>query len=159
MVTGIETAGLVLAAFPIVISALEHYRKGLEPFKDWVRYRQELKALHRLIKREETHYRITCELLLSRLVDGNYQRSLLCNPGGDLWKDISLRRRISSFLLSSLESFDSTVEEINECLQHLVFQLDVDHTGKVCRLYFTRNSTLLQLFVITLLSKLRCCAR
>ena len=31
MVTGIEAAGLVLAAFPILISASEHYRKDLEP--------------------------------------------------------------------------------------------------------------------------------
>ncbi len=66
MITGVETAGmlssssapptgirllidkvtgLIVAAFPILVSALEHYNEGLKPLKNFVRYQQFIKDL------------------------------------------------------------------------------------------------------------------
>lgn len=44
MLTGVETAGLVLASFPLLISALEHYREGFESLKEWWKFRTEFLA-------------------------------------------------------------------------------------------------------------------
>lgn len=53
MLSGIETAALVLGIFPLLIAALDHYKAGLEPLQTFSHYKLrviELKgdlALHR----------------------------------------------------------------------------------------------------------------
>jgi len=37
--SGVEIAGFVLAAFPLLISAGEHYREGFEPLVKWKKFR------------------------------------------------------------------------------------------------------------------------
>lgn len=43
--SGVEAAGFVLAAFPLLISALEHYRESAEVLKDWWRYKREYRKV------------------------------------------------------------------------------------------------------------------
>lgn len=43
--SGVEAAGFVLAAFPLCISALEHYRESAEVLKDWWRYKREYRKV------------------------------------------------------------------------------------------------------------------
>jgi hypothetical protein len=51
MVTGVETAGLVLAALPLIISALTSYQKGLERTSNlWNRKQYELKVRRLIIR-------------------------------------------------------------------------------------------------------------
>src|SRR5579859_7867061 len=45
VMTGVEIAGLVLGALPIVISAVESYRKGLNPLLDYFHYNSTLRTL------------------------------------------------------------------------------------------------------------------
>src|SRR6266480_4445731 len=68
MITGVEAAGLVLAILPLLISGLDHYREGLIPIKDWLRYRSEVKCLIRNLNVEQVRFRIICEKLLSGIV-------------------------------------------------------------------------------------------
>jgi hypothetical protein len=42
MVTGVETAGLVLAVLPLPIAALEDYKRGLKPSRRFLAWRLEL---------------------------------------------------------------------------------------------------------------------
>ena len=50
MVTGVETAGLVLAALPLIISALTSYQKGLKQTSNlWSRKQYKLKVQHLII--------------------------------------------------------------------------------------------------------------
>lgn len=37
--SGIEVAGLVLAAFPIILNCLDYYREGFEPLEEWWEFR------------------------------------------------------------------------------------------------------------------------
>jgi len=39
VMSGVEIAGFVLAAFPLLISAGEHYREGFEPLVKWKKFR------------------------------------------------------------------------------------------------------------------------
>lgn len=43
--SGVEAAGFVLAAFPLLISALEHYRESAEVLKDWWRFKREYRKV------------------------------------------------------------------------------------------------------------------
>lgn len=38
--SGIKVAGLILGAFPVVISALEGYRKAFKPLKSWWKFQR-----------------------------------------------------------------------------------------------------------------------
>ena len=47
--SGVEAAGFILAAFPLLISALEDYRQGWEILEDWWKIKREVRTWHSLI--------------------------------------------------------------------------------------------------------------
>jgi len=59
MVTGIETAGLVLAAFPIVVEGLKYYISCARKVKEISRHRDVLRQFMRDIKTEMTIFEDT----------------------------------------------------------------------------------------------------
>src|SRR5271154_2515922 len=66
--SGAEVVGFVLAAIPLVISAVEHYRDGLDPFIDYTHYQSTLKALRTRLRIQSNLYEGTLKrLLLSEL--------------------------------------------------------------------------------------------
>lgn len=98
--SGIEIAGIVLAAFPLLISIFEHYEdvakaKGLlTGFQDL-----HLKSMND-IKDEEALFKVNIEILLLPLVaDGTITQSemeqLLAEIGGPRWEDEDLQEALS----------------------------------------------------------------
>lgn len=130
MVTGVETAGIVLAIFPLIISALEHYRKGLEPFVIWAKYHRELGSLRRLLELEEAKLLNTCERLLEPIVSTADLAVLISEPGGNRWKDKELQSKLRRLLTTAHQSFLDALENINEELTELSAKLGVDLKGK-----------------------------
>ncbi|KAM3550099.1 hypothetical protein ARSEF4850_008513 [Beauveria asiatica] len=100
--SGIEVAGLVLGAFPLLISALEHGRdtaKVLEIF--WKIRRENLEAL-----------------LLPLIVDDNEVQDLLKNPGGPRWQDPELEGRLKGRLpVKSYLLYLERISQIQEKVQ------------------------------------------
>lgn len=90
--SGVEAAGLVLAAFPLLISALEHYRESAEVLKDWWRYKREYRKvkveqipflrqpLGRAWLPEERH-RMEVSVFTHLEADNNIGRDLLPSSG------------------------------------------------------------------------------
>jgi hypothetical protein len=68
MVTGVETAGLILGSIPLIISALEHYAEGIETIGKWWRYKRELASLKRILGAEYDRFLNTLEELLAGIV-------------------------------------------------------------------------------------------
>ena len=99
MVTGVETAGLVLASFPLMISALEHYRKGLVPLKLWWNFRTEYNEFSNTISLQDVTYRLNLRVLLSPLVSEDDLERLLADPGGDDWRDSELEGKLRNDVL------------------------------------------------------------
>jgi hypothetical protein len=63
--SGIEVAGLVLGALPILISALEGYSKGLQPLKTFFKgHKPQLMALIRCLKHQKFLFRQNMRRLL-----------------------------------------------------------------------------------------------
>lgn len=55
----------MLAVFPILVSALEHYREGLEPLGDWWEFEPEFLRLLHVIRRQANLFDENLEQLLS----------------------------------------------------------------------------------------------
>ena len=63
MLTGIETAGLVLAAFPLFLNALDHYRTGLGVLKFTKQKDRDIDVLRRRVYTEHVRLSKLLEML------------------------------------------------------------------------------------------------
>ena len=128
MLTGIETAGIILAIFPLVISALEHYQQGFHPIKEWIRFRGEFTTFLNALIRQKIFFRQNIEELLSPIISSEYEMSLLLDdPGGCAWADDGLNQRLRQRLPGKYEyeSYTTTVSYILEILQKLKAKLKI----------------------------------
>lgn len=132
MVTGVETAGLILGSIPLLVSALEHYAEGIETIHKWWRYKKELASLKRILGAEYDRFLNTCEELLAGIVPDKVLAELLEAPGGDRWRNPELERRLRMRLRNSFKSYLETVTDLLEVVNVLKDKLELDPNGKVC---------------------------
>ena len=128
MLTGIEISGAILAIFPLLISALEHYEKGFQPIKEWIRFRGEFAAFLNTLVRQKIFFRQNVEALLSPIISSDYEMSqLLDNPGGRAWADVELNDRLRRRLPGKYEyeCYTATASYILETLGKLKEKLKI----------------------------------
>lgn len=102
--SGIEVVGLLLGAVPLAISALEHYKEGIDVISDFRNYRSTLKSLKTKLSIQEELYRGTLQRLLLSELSLLEVHALFPEPGAEgssaLWgtKDIEdkLRRKLGA---------------------------------------------------------------
>jgi hypothetical protein len=131
MVTGVEVAGLVMAAFPIVVSALQFYLDGLESIKHWWRYAKLLKHFIRILDMERTKFENVCEELLYDAFGGIELSRLLEDPGGPRWRQPSLLEKLRDGLGRSFQPYLEASMDTREILQTFETKLELDEFGKV----------------------------
>lgn len=110
--SGVEAAGLVLGAIPLVVIGLENYIKGVATIKRYFRYRLELESLLRALTTEYDIFRNTCEALLDGVVRQQKMVMLLKHPGGDLWKDPVIERKLKDRLQGAYSGYLDTVNNM-----------------------------------------------
>ena len=126
MVTGIEIAGLALAAFPVVISYLEHYRSGLETLKEWWKFRTEFLSFLNEVGVQSVFYTENLEALLAPIVPSDVEmRALLDDPGGPPWQDPTLEQRLKERLPKSYDWYRLRVEAIDNILEDMKKRLGI----------------------------------
>lgn len=131
MITGIETAGLVLAVFPLLISALEHYREGFEPLKDWWKFRTEFVGFAHIIGRQYLLFEENLEELLSPIVSSDAEMDMLLNnPQHPSWRNPRLEEMLRSRLPKSYERYRYTIDDMMTCMDVLQKKLHMQD-GKV----------------------------
>ncbi|KAL8996045.1 MAG: hypothetical protein Q9169_004357 [Polycauliona sp. 2 TL-2023] len=131
MITGVETAGLALAALPLVISALEHYNEGLKPFKDFFRYKALIKELVNGLKLQEILLRNTCEQLLTGVVDSDVELAdLLHDPTSSAWSRDILVSSLRERLQHSFDIFVTLVSGLRATLDMLTARIGLDAQGQ-----------------------------
>lgn len=138
--SGVEAAGFVLAAIPLVISALEHYAEGVETIQKWWRYQKELSSLRRVLGAEYDRFLNTCEELLAGIVPDAALAALLDDPGGTGWKDPDIERKLKARLRKSFNSYLETVTDLNEVVNILKEKLELGDDGKVSLSSFSMKS-------------------
>lgn len=125
--SGVEVVSLILGAFPLIISSIENYQKGLKPIRLFVRYRQELIALHALIVSEYSKFQNSLDLLLQPLIPPSELHHLITKPEKINWKaphlKASLRRRLGpseEAFYDALQVVEGSVEELKAALKSKV---------------------------------------
>ncbi|KAI4253148.1 MAG: hypothetical protein LQ352_003858 [Teloschistes flavicans] len=131
MVTGVETAGLVLAALPLVISALQHYNEGLKPLKDFARYKSVINELSNDISLQKCLLRGTCEKLLTGLVDSeSHLACLLDGPTSPAWREEQLALRLQERLQDSYSNYCELVSTISLAFGKLHYKIGLNAQGE-----------------------------
>ncbi|RYP69578.1 hypothetical protein DL771_006015 [Monosporascus sp. 5C6A] len=124
--SGIELAGLVLGAFPILIHALESYREGAEVLKDWWQIQRAYKKCKHDIDYHRTVFESNIErLLLPLVVDDDELKDLMNDPAGKAWEDGELEKRLRERLPKSYDLFLDIIGNINRLMESLKKELGV----------------------------------
>ena len=125
--SGVEVVSLILGAFPLIISGIEDYQKGLKPIRAFVRYRQELVALHALIVSEYSKFQNSLDLLLQPLIPPSELHHLITKPMKIDWEAPhlkgTLRRRLGpceEAFYCALQVVEGSVKELKAALKSKV---------------------------------------
>ncbi|KAL0265342.1 hypothetical protein SLS55_001307 [Diplodia seriata] len=130
--SGIEVAGLVLGALPLIIHAITVYADGVSTVERYFKYEIPLRNLHRALEAEYVIYQNTCEELLNGIVEGNEQRAaLLDKPGGPDWAKPALEERLKQRLSRAYTAYIGTMESMKDTISGIEALLKLDKTGKV----------------------------
>jgi hypothetical protein len=129
--SGFDVIGVVLAVVPLVISALEHYEKGVSAIFRYQHYKREVKDITLVLRTEEALYSNICELLLSDIVSPDELRLLLEDLGGSRWSDPELSVKLKTRLGHSYNVYMGRVQDIASVFEEFKVRLDLDDNGKV----------------------------
>ncbi|TVY19368.1 hypothetical protein LARI1_G003447 [Lachnellula arida] len=128
MATGVEAAGLVLAVLPLFISALEHYKEGLDPIKIFLDYDNQLPIhIHRL-SCQHIQYELTLRILLSEITEGDELAEMIMTPFGNDWKGVGIQQKVKARLRESYGAYERTVKRMEGLLQSLAKKMSIDYT-------------------------------
>lgn len=150
--SGFEIAGVVLAAFPIVMSSSEKYRQAFEPLKSWWEFRRSfevsayLKVDHRVcpyltptqdfinnVGTQRTKFDHNLELLLSPFIESEtHMGIILSDPSGEAWKDKKLNEKLRLRLSSSYQNYTSIVLRMIQTLKELQALLGLNNGQVRC---------------------------
>jgi hypothetical protein len=136
VMSGIEIVGLVLGAMPLVFSALESYRKGLNPLLDYFHYNSTLKTMSTRLKIQHILYEDHLKrLLLSESSPAEIQ-ALFHDPNEPsqiaLWGSKEVERKLRNKLgQQQFNIFMEVVQEMGRVMKKLMDNLDIDMKGKV----------------------------
>ena len=129
--SGIEAAGLVLGALPLLIVALEHYAEGANTLRMCFKYERELKDLARIVRANYLFYKDTCTTLLTYIAPPKKIAVLLQDIGGKEWEDQDLRNKLSQFLGDSYDVYKDSIESMKLVVEEFEKKLRLGPDGKV----------------------------
>lgn len=125
--SGLESAGIVLNAFPIAINTLELCRdaaKLVELFLQiklaYKRWRDDLE-FHRLLFTKNLR-----QLLLPLVLDDDTIEELLLAPGGDRWREERVTRLFEERLGDSYGLYMQYINDMNKTMDEINRELVVD---------------------------------
>lgn len=111
--SGIEIAGLVLGAIPIVIAAWQSGNKIISSME----VLHNTRALDHLVNRLETQhilFKQSIRILLGPLMDGQTLQEMLANPHSKTWKASFVRSGLRSRLGQAFGLFERIIVEVQE---------------------------------------------
>lgn len=108
--SGVEVAGLVLAAFPLVVSALEHVEKAKKVTSIWWKFRTAYDERMRDLSLCQLQFTLNLQelllpLLQADIINGNEHKQLLAVPGGSSWGDEHIKTALVERLGDSFKDY------------------------------------------------------
>jgi hypothetical protein len=132
MVTGIETAGLVIGSIPLILAGLEFYANGIAVTKRYWRYKEEFKSLIVELRTEHTMCVNSINMLLIGVVRQKDMSEFLTDPCGHRWKDENFERKLKERLGATYDSYIDTITSMNTTSEAFKQRLKLAPDGKVC---------------------------
>jgi hypothetical protein len=130
--SGVEVAGFLLAAFPLAISALEHYRDAAEPLGIFWKIRREYKTwMHNLNFCRLAFEQNLEEFLLPLIADEDELQQLIADPGGPEWKNPELDERLRRRLPKSYDLYLESISRIKDVMDELNGVLGIHNASQV----------------------------
>ena len=129
MITGVETAGLVLGIFPIVLKGLSQFIEGLETMKDMQQFRRLLDKYREDLSHERHIFGLTLQQLFICSKIAKTEREmyeLLDNPYSDDWKAPKYDEALRLFLDKSYDVYMNTVTSLWHSLESLYRKLLIE---------------------------------
>ena len=127
---GVELIGIILASLPLAISAIEHYRDGLDPFKDYVRYDCTLKSFRTQLRIQQHFFQGTLKLLLLRDLAPHEVCDLFPDAGQymdvGLWGTPEIHMKLYERLRSKYDDFMDAVREMESVMTQLMKGLEIE---------------------------------
>ena len=128
MVTGVETAGLVLAALPLIVEGLQGYLKGIHTIQRFLKMEKWLKQYLANVENCEVVVRQFIErVLLESEIDVDVDK-LLDSPGCDLWQDTGLEKQLRKYLGRYYEKYMQTIGDLSILIDELREKLHLNKT-------------------------------
>lgn len=122
MVTGIETAGLVLAVLPLIISALESYKEGLTTIRRFYYSEAQLNKLIRTLKVQRSKYRTNLEKLIKATAPDLGIQDIPEDFTDQVWRG-ELNTRAKVYLGVRYDSFQDVVEDYQDYMKEIARKL------------------------------------
>lgn len=128
--SGLEIAGVLLGAFPLIISGLEHGREVAKVGGFYWRVRKEYNKCRSDVQYHEIVYkRNLTELLLPILNDADEVKRLVNDPGGVGWGNDTLQEQLEERLEESYGLYMEIIEEMNDTADELKQELSFEKTS------------------------------
>ncbi|KAH8802569.1 hypothetical protein F5884DRAFT_887230 [Xylogone sp. PMI_703] len=118
--SGVEIVGLLLGAFPLLISAAEHYKEGFEGLAKWYRFRDDFVQFIDTVATQKLLFDQTVErFLISADIPDDELQQFMRNPNYEGWHRMTLSGLLRARLGPAHEVFMSTIERMNKLLLEL----------------------------------------
>ncbi|KAI0542938.1 hypothetical protein GGR58DRAFT_2827 [Xylaria digitata] len=112
--SGFEVAGILLGAFPLMISGLEHWRDVAKVSNSYWRIRKEYSRCRSDVQFYEIWYKRNLKELLLPIMDPGDVENLVKDPGGKGWCSTDLEEHLRRRLQESYSLYMDIICEMNE---------------------------------------------
>lgn len=129
--SGVEVAGLVLGAIPLVISALENYENVLDPTIAFMKYRGELYRARRELGNHHASFEQTMELLLKPITEPEELSDMIENTDSPHWTDPDIDQELQNKLGKAYKAYLRKTQDIQAIIIELAACLNIAGTSKV----------------------------
>jgi len=122
--SGIEIAGLVLGAIPLIVAALEHYEDIISPGKALYRFHGELGRAIQELGNQHALFEQSIEVLLRPITTDQELSEMMDNTNSDLWQDPEIEQHLRNHLGKAYSPYTRTMVEIQRVMIGIASKLD-----------------------------------
>lgn len=124
--SGIEVAGLVLGALPLLISAIEYYEASLDRATAFFKWKDELDKAMRELWIQRSYFELTLGNLLQGVASPLEVQSMMFDFKNDLWKSPELADSLRNKLQAAYSVYIYTIREMEGYMVALAKNLNID---------------------------------
>jgi hypothetical protein len=125
--SGLEVAGVVLGAFPLLLAAIEHWHNIANIYDLHRRIRRRYKECQHDIEYQKIICRQNLEALLTPILrDADEVDRLVADPGGQGWSDPALQESLEERMHGSYHMYREIITKMEDVVNKLKKELSMD---------------------------------